>query len=574
MMARWLILLLVTCSALARAASAPEGGEQRLALLIGNAAYDNRPLANPINDVRAMARALNDVGFSVKVRTNLTRSQMRAEIRRFGDELRDKGGVGLFFYAGHGVQVNGRNYLIPVKSDVRREHEVEDEALDANFVISTMESAKAQINIVILDACRDNPFSASFRSSQGGLAPMSTPSGSIIAYATAPGQTAADGSGDNGLYTKHLVEQIGVPGQSILDMFINVRNGVQRESGGRQTPWELSSLTIPFQFRPGTAAAAASGGASQADIDRAVRAALSKREAEDAARRADQQSEIERAVLAALRKREEEQAAAKAGREAQSAQAAIEKLKLELAELRAAKAAPAPSAPAPRAASAPPAQVASAVPTVSRGKPVVAVGGRIERPEIRVGDRWEYVVTDRYTDAKSALATEVVTVTGNRIYTRTGGGAVESGGRNEVIEVWDRDWNLLRQGSVEFTPNYPTGQFPLSEGSKWSGRVTILYAGPAPLHQEFEARAEGWERVTVPAGTFDAIRISVRGHFSVTGVAASGDVTDVYWYAPAVRQFVKKEIQQMASTFRAGIDMEINRHERYERWELTRYKVD
>jgi uncharacterized caspase-like protein len=596
----WLVFVL--CAAPAAATAASDGGENRIALVIGNSAYKSKPLANPINDARAVARALNDAGFAVKVRTNLTRSQMREEIRRFGDELREQRGVGLFFFAGHGVQVNGRNYLIPVSSDIRREHEVEDEALDANFVLSTMESAKARMNIVILDACRDNPFVASFRSSLGGLAPMSTPSGSIIAYATAPGQTASDGDGANGLYTKHLVEQISVPGQGILDMFVNVRNGVQRDSGGRQTPWELSSLTMPFQFKPAaaTAPAPAAGvpsGATQADIDRAVQAALRRREADDVARRSAQQSEIEQAVLAALRKREEEQAAAqkaRAGKDIAEAQAAIARLTQELAELRASNVpedpqtaappaassvAPRPSvaagpvttasppasqpAAAPESAARAPAQVALAAPAAPRAQPAVIIGGRVERPDVRVGDRWTYRVTDLITNLTSSTTLEAATITANRIYTRRSSSTSDAG----LIEVWDRSWNLLRRGDIDYVPFYPTFQFPLEKDKSWSGTVSFAQLHTTTVHS-IKMLAVGWERVTVPAGTFDALRINIQGHLNQSSTLwySSGSVNNVVWYAPAIRQVVKSEIDQTA--FRTTSLL------RNERWELVEYKAD
>ncbi len=240
--------------------AAPAGGaERRVALVIGNGAYDVAPLRNPGNDARAIAQALRESGFQVTERHNLTQSAMREVIRIFGDDLR-KGGVGLFYYAGHGMQVKGRNYLIPIRADIRREDEVADQAVSADVVLQKMDAAKNRLNIVILDACRNNPFARSFRSSSQGLAQMDAPSGTLLAYATAPGSVAADGAGQYGLYTQHLLASIRQPGLKIEDVFKRVRVNVKRDSNGLQIPWENTSLEGDFFFRygkPGQAAPAA-----------------------------------------------------------------------------------------------------------------------------------------------------------------------------------------------------------------------------------------------------------------------------------------------------------------------------
>ncbi len=243
----WLTLLLFLGGLL----SAPSilALERRTALVIGNSDYSIAPLANPVNDATDMAATLERLGFQVDLRLNLDRRGMRSAIREFGNKLK-AGGVGLFYYAGHGVQVEGRNYLIPLAAEIRAADEVVDEAIDAGLVMRKMESAGNPVNIVILDACRDNPFVRDFRSLERGLAKMEGPLGSLIAYATAPGDTALDGEGRNGLYTKHLLAAMTEPGLSIEQVFKRVRNGVRRETGGEQIPWEESSLTGDFYFIP------------------------------------------------------------------------------------------------------------------------------------------------------------------------------------------------------------------------------------------------------------------------------------------------------------------------------------
>jgi len=224
--------------------------ETRLALVIGNAAYKDAPLANPVNDARDIAVALSALGFRVIVRENADRRTMRAVIREFGDILKESGGVGLFYFAGHGMQVKGRNYLVPVGEDIHAEDEVEDQSIAIDLVLDKMETAKNPVNIVILDACRNNPFQRRFRSARGGLAPLDAVRGSFIAFATAPGSVAADGAGRNGIYTKHLLENLNHAESSIESVFKRVRVGVLGETGNRQVPWDSSSLTGDFFFNP------------------------------------------------------------------------------------------------------------------------------------------------------------------------------------------------------------------------------------------------------------------------------------------------------------------------------------
>lgn len=234
----------------------PAGAEKRIALVIGNASYPIGPLANPVNDARDMAAALRVVRFEVTLREDLTQRQMKEEIQAFGRALR-AGGVGLFYYAGHGLQVGGRNYLVPIDAKIEREEDVEFEAVDAGRVLAELAKAENNLNIIILDACRNNPFARSFRSAAQGLAYMSAPSGTLIAYATAPGAVASDGRGRNGLYTEELLKNMRQPGLRIEDVFKRVRVGVRTKTNGNQVPWESVSLEGDFYFMPTAAVAPA-----------------------------------------------------------------------------------------------------------------------------------------------------------------------------------------------------------------------------------------------------------------------------------------------------------------------------
>jgi hypothetical protein len=224
---------------------------ERMALIIGNAQYKNSPLNNPENDANAMANSLEEVGFKVTVHTNLDQLGMKKAIDKFGKSL-PKDGVALFYFAGHGIQVGGHNYLIPVNTGIKAEEDVEYEAVRADRILAKMEAARTSVNIVILDACRNNPFARSFRSGSQGLAHMDAPGGTLIAYATAPGSVASDGPGANGLYTQELIKHIQTPGLAIEEVFKRVRAGVRSLSKNQQTPWESSSLVGNFEFKAGT----------------------------------------------------------------------------------------------------------------------------------------------------------------------------------------------------------------------------------------------------------------------------------------------------------------------------------
>jgi hypothetical protein len=227
--------------------------EKRIALVIGNAKYVNgNTLLNPVNDATAFSAALKELGFTVMTYLDADQKTMKQAIDKFGEQLNGFN-VGLFYFAGHGIQVNGDNYLIPVDARLEVQQDVEYDCVNVGRLLGKMEAAGTATNIVILDACRDNPFERSW-SGRGmtkgnGLAFMNAPSGSIIAYATSPGRTASDGTGKNGLYTSALLEFINIPSLPIEEFFKNVRREVEIKSNKQQTPWESTSLKGNFYFR-------------------------------------------------------------------------------------------------------------------------------------------------------------------------------------------------------------------------------------------------------------------------------------------------------------------------------------
>ena len=226
-----------------------ESERNRTALVIGNGSYNESPLKNPVNDANLISAELQTAGFNVISVTDSDLKGMRNAVRQFGDALRNNPGVGLFYYAGHGLQKDGVNYLVPVTADIQREYDIEDECMRADRVLRMMEMYDNPLNIIILDACRNNPYASSTRSMDKGLAqPQIAPTGSIIAFATAPGNVASDGDGSNGLYTQEFVKAMQKPGLKIEELFKTVRINVMQLSGEQQNPWENSSLTGDFYF--------------------------------------------------------------------------------------------------------------------------------------------------------------------------------------------------------------------------------------------------------------------------------------------------------------------------------------
>ena len=225
-------------------------GAPRYALVIGNDRYRDSPLKNPVNDAKAIAAELQAADFTVSVLLDAGLADMRARVEAFSAEIARTKSVGLFYFAGHGIQLSWRNYLLPVDTVIRNTDEVRHNAVDLAQILEGMGKAGNPANIVILDACRNNPFGRDFRLDQRGLSQVDAPVGTLLAYATAPGNVAIDGEGSNGLYTEQLLREIKVPDAKVEDIFKRVRLAVRRQSKGLQIPWESTSLEDDFYFQP------------------------------------------------------------------------------------------------------------------------------------------------------------------------------------------------------------------------------------------------------------------------------------------------------------------------------------
>ena len=234
----------------------------RVALVIGNGAYQNvTKLPNPANDAEAMSAMLKSVGFEVLGGVNLSRDAMVTQVAQFGDSVRSGAEVALVFYAGHGVQIAGKNYLIPVDADLHSAYDVKAKTIDADDIVENASGAK--VKIVLLDACRDNPFAEQMEKGDprlrgmgvnSGLAAMQSGEGTLISFATSPGAAAIDGASDHSPFTRALLDQLAAPGVEINEAMLNVRAEVQNETDKQQLPWANTNMTGKFYMVPTEAA--------------------------------------------------------------------------------------------------------------------------------------------------------------------------------------------------------------------------------------------------------------------------------------------------------------------------------
>ncbi|MDD0839607.1 caspase family protein [Curvibacter sp. HBC61] len=537
-------------------AAAPAITAQRVALVIGNGGYKEAPLSNPANDARAMAQVLKDNGFAVTLKVDTDIKGMLSSIRHFGDQLR-KGGVGVFYYAGHGMQIKGRNYLIPVGSAIEREDEVAYQAVDAQAILDKMDAAGNGTNIMILDACRNNPFARSFRSAQQGLAQMDAPVGTLVAFATAPGAVASDGVGSNGLYTHHLLAALREPGIKVEDVFKRVRSSVRRDSKDKQVPWEATSLEGDFYFIPPVAPTVAADAALEQSMWALVK---------DSPHMLDL-----KAFLARFPK----------GAHAAEAQARLAKLSAELkpvaavptptpvpvpapAPVLANPAAPSapPVAPAPVLAVAPPPKPAPAVTPAPAPVPVAAtpaaaapVAPPVSSPAkppakaepdaatnplgFRVGDRWSFQVVNKYKgEVISNLTRKITKVLPN--------GEMMSGQALLTPNGNLRQMSNARYASRVFTDAELMVPAKLEPGHRqdFSYHEDVKQTDGREYEQDFQGTlvVKAQEKVTVPAGEFTAYRIERDA--TIRGVQKNGRDTwqmrqqITAWYVPAIRSFV------------------------------------
>lgn len=287
----------------------PAAAEKRVALVVGNSAYVNaNPLPNPVNDAGEIAKALTESGFEVIVGLDLDKNAFDLKIRDFARAL-DGAEVALFFYAGHGLQVSGRNYLVPIDASMQKERDLDFEGISVDFVLKQMEIDRDnKTNVVFLDACRDNPLARNLARSMGtrstsigkGLAQVETGVGTFIAYSTQPGNVALDGEGANSPFTTALAKGVRVPGRNLTAVMVDVRKDVLAATQGKQVPWDHSSLTGDFFFHLAAAPGAIPGGGAPAPASTDLQERLRKLE-EELSKKSDPEQTAKVVELAQLK---------------------------------------------------------------------------------------------------------------------------------------------------------------------------------------------------------------------------------------------------------------------------------
>lgn len=470
--------------------------EERIALVIGNAAYRTDPLDNPVNDARLVAQSLRQAGFAVRVHENLDRRALVEALRDFGNRLGENT-IAALYYAGHGLQLRDRNFLIPVDAEIRSEDEIPIAGVDVGFLLGRMATARSRINIVILDACRNNPFAGRGGNTAQGLAQMDAPVGTLLAYATAPGKLAADsGGGTNSLYAANLAQHLLTPGLPVEHVFKRVREAVVRATVQAQVPWESSSLQGEFAFVPGTTTTVQS---NSPEVEAAGELAFWN--SIQAAQRPDE-------YRAYLRQYPYGRFAA-------------------LAQSRVAAYAPAPAALVATAAALP-----------------------------RVGDTWRYRVQDQFRIGDLFLTARVDAV-GNDGVAETWTTTSDAKLRTTLVPLAPGfhalpGWNLT---PPEFSP-YLQAAGRLQAGLALPELQRRVEQQLVPLR----GRVEGEEEVVVGAGRFRALKVVLRGQVTPRGAGRGGAMSSevVVWYAPQVRRTVKTTVAtQVGGALRESTTFEL-----------------
>lgn len=454
--------------------STAAASEKRIALVIGNAAYPGMAaLKNPVNDAKDIAAKLRRVGFEVIVRTDARQKEMLRTLTEFGDKIQ-AGSEVLFFYAGHGMQVRGKNYLIPTDAEIRSEAAVSSEAIDVDQLLDKL--APARLSVIILDACRNNPFERRFRGGGQGLASINAPTGTLIAYSTAPGRVASDGDGRNGLYTQELLAAISVPGIKVEDVFKRVRANVVRISSESQVPWESSSLTGDFYFSPS---------ATQGTGIPAAAPELSSPELVfwNSAERSNVVGDYE----AYLRQFPDG--------------VFIDLARSRIALLRRAE-----------------------LPFAANDREVLVP------PKLRVGERWNY---NDFSQIVEQTSEDGVLLRQDR------GRSTVLMRINADGQVLSTEHRMANGGSpkVYYSPAMPVVKYPLKPGTGWREPYQTKTEFIFTINDswEYEGKVIGWESVKVPAGSFDALRID----WWMRKSDGNGNQNGSYWYAPEVKGWVR-----------------------------------
>ena len=461
----------------------------RVALIIGNSAYPgSMALTNPANDAQAMADVLKRLGFNVIELRDGNKAQMSSAIAKVSDALKGKQGVGMLYYAGHGLQLDWRNYMVPVDANLKSAADVAQQTIDLSSVVDIFKAAGNRMNIVVLDACRDNPFGGN-TSSAKGLAQLDAPPSTFLAYATAPGNVAEDGDEKtgNGLYTQYLLQELKRPTAKIEDVFKRVRLNVRKQSNGRQIPWESTSLEDDFFFNDG-----AKYTIKPEDLERMAASAVAKVAEKDRAAETLRQKEIQR--VAALTKspdgkQSKEQVKEQLFKDAKSAWDAIKTSQNPEDFYNFLAFYPSVSEFSE------PAQFR--LDQLAKPKIISALGKGQDTsfaytgPRYRVGDVYQFQFSDLLTNVPGEKSTaRVSAIEGDKVIFNDGGSVV-----TELSA-------LIKTSAGSYDP--PFGGLPVEfqVGKKWSSRAANVSSDGKTYQLQSESKIFGKETITVPAGTF------------------------------------------------------------------------
>ena len=443
----------------------------RSALVIGNGAYAAAPLANPVNDASAIGAKLTRLGFSVDLQINAKRETMENAMRAYSANLARNRAIGLFFFAGHGLQLDWRNFLVPVGARLDKADDVPAQTVEIGRLLGELGKAGNPMNIVVLDACRDNPFGSEHRTGKG-LSQMDAPIGTLLAYATAPGNVASDGAGKNGLYTENLLKEMDTPDSKIEDIFKRIRLAVRRSSHGQQIPWESTSLEEDFYFIP------------PANLKKLSEEEMERLFVEEKSLWEKAKATNTPAALAGYLRQYP------SGHFAEVAQVILDQLLAKQGEKK------------------------LLIPDAAKNP---YTKGSASKGTFRVGDRFEYRIIDQLTKLETSSYTRTVTeITDSEVIFNKGGFVTDLLGntrRNARGERWGDSQFYAAEYSI---------------GKAWSTRFDRTYPDGSTSKVDREFRVAGRESLTIPAGTFNAFRVETSGWAEKGKVRLEG----TYWIAP------------------------------------------
>lgn len=480
----------------------------RIALVVGNSAYRQTPLANPANDASAMRELFASAGFSVDAHLDARRTDLLAAIDRFtASAQQSQTRLAVFYYAGHGAQLDWRNYLLPVDIAVNSAEDVRRQCVDLGILLGRLAQIRDKNFIIILDACRDDPFKGAFRPEQKGLSQFDAPVGSLIAYATSPGNVASDGGGRNGLYTENLVRELSNRGTRLEDALKRVRLNVRLSSRGQQVPWESTSLESDvFVFADGARKLSA------AELEQLLLDDLAAWGRIKNSRNIDDWVQYLREFPN--------------GRFAEIAQVRLSRMLAEIA-----RPAPAPSPAAPAAKPALELKPGSDMTVLPPASANPNSAGRYPLgKKFTVGDRLEYRISDLLTGVVQSTITLRIT---------------RADEANDRVEANDGEWVFDLMGNLLRSPGWGDSDIPqqlipaeLQLGRKWTAGWISSHPRWGKLFFDVECQIEALEEIVVPAGRFKAFRVRARGW-----IRNGGDSLDwTRWIVPGLNGSVRVDI--------------------------------